>query len=225
MLALTECRRGMIGITAAAVRNPIFDWTALFPEDVGNVSSKMSKMGPVRKQPYEETTSVDSPNTNFLSVEDLLALRNCYFHKPENYFDPFASPSLFFRTASSELPYDSPFKDFSGARREEEKEEEYNIEGIVKKRTSPRKYPPSSSLLLPSMRVEVGKDYVLKEQCLEFIELMRRSYRRTELDPENLVKSPAYRIFEVVERKELGLWDGKDVTEMGNWFGEVLRKT
>ncbi|KAL8810104.1 MAG: hypothetical protein Q9223_007822, partial [Gallowayella weberi] len=76
MLALTECTP--TGITAAALGNPIVDWSS----------------------PIQHPISTD-PNS---LDRDLNSLHSSSFTKPEHRYDPFASPLLFFRTPAFELP-------------------------------------------------------------------------------------------------------------------------
>ena len=93
MLALTECRKGEPGVVAAAINNPLADWVQ--PEEELHVTapkSSLAKFG----QSY-----------NGLEITDLLRARGSYFPKPETYFDPFASPLLFFRMPGTAVPSNS----------------------------------------------------------------------------------------------------------------------
>ena len=205
MLALTEgigksSNPKLPGISALAVGNPILDWTTLTQTDSDGV--------------------VVRP----LSVSGLLATRTTYFPTPETYFDPFASPLLFFRTPSSEIPNDSRAPNEHGLPNGNP-EDENSLSQPVKKRRSARKYPPAgSNLILPWTKVEVGKDWVLKDQGADLIEMMRKSYKRSEAERPAEATNPVKREFEVMEREGLGLWDEKDVLEIGQWFGEVLKE-
>ena len=208
MLALTEgvgkpAEIGFPGISALAVGNPILDWTALTQTD-RNAQNDLIDLG--------------------VSANNLLTTRQVYFPKPEMYFDPFASPLLFFRTPASEIPNDAP------APNEHEllkagTEDENSLLQTVKKRRSARKYPPAGSdLILPWTKVEVGKECVLKDQGVDLVDMMRKSHRRSEAEWTAEGTNPVKREFEVMERGGLGLWDEKHALEIGQWFGEILRK-
>ncbi|CAK3958264.1 alpha beta-hydrolase [Lecanosticta acicola] len=114
MLALTECRAGEPGVVAAAVGNAIVDWVA-FQNEEAQVWS------PVKKSPLPTTTT--TPSNTALTTAILARLRAQLFRKSAQYYDPFASPALFFRTAGSEIPEDVDV-DVEGEEEEEEEEEE-----------------------------------------------------------------------------------------------------
>lgn len=83
MLALTEGRANQPGrITAAALRDPVLDWVG-----IDDLSTKDGGDG---------------------YVEELLKLRDQIFTKPAQYFDPFASPMLFLRSAGKPIPPHTP---------------------------------------------------------------------------------------------------------------------
>lgn len=92
MLAVTECRKGEPGIVAAAVNNPLADWVQ--PDDELEETSPKSSLVKF------------GAKHNGLTIDDLLRARGNYFLKPETYFDPFASPILFFRTPGTGIPLD-----------------------------------------------------------------------------------------------------------------------
>lgn len=162
MLALTECREdstglGINGISAAAIGNPIVDWTGLFGTDSDPLTMPISEKDITRA----ERSSSSTTNAQPMSISGLSAARNSYFAKPDAYFDPFASPLLFFRTPASELPFDQAASlGYSGGSEPEDVPTE-----PVRKRRSARKHPPSGSKLrLPlHVRVEVGRDSTLKD--------------------------------------------------------------
>lgn len=223
MLALTECQNstknpGLQSISAVAVGNPIVDWTGLFGTASDPVVPYNASRASLRKDHGLSHTWDNQP----LSILGLSTIRNGLFRKPEAYFDPFASPLLFFRTPSVELPDDGPlstsiaFDGDSGEKRSDT--------SAVRKRRSFRKYPPAGfGLALPQMRVEVGTRSVLKDQGTELIELMQKSVKRTENEVillDDHVVNPNLDLF---EREGLGLWDEGRMFEIGQWFGEVLR--
>ena len=222
MLALTECFETPAelepqGISALAVGNPILDWTALTPSDVKRTASQE---GLFRKlSAFPEGTNNDS-----LSTDGLCDIREAFFPKAEKYFDPFASPLLFFRTPSTEIPNDATasveHSFLNGG-----PEDDDSLLPPIKKRRSPRKYPPAgSNLLLPWTRVDVGQDWVLKDQGADLVECMQKSFRRSETERIDDAKSTVTRDFEILERAGMGLWDEKHMLEIGQWFGEKLRR-
>ena len=215
MLALTECHSASLGISAAALGNPIVDWTALHSSGTRPESEITGRTKVTKK-------NQKSLEKNLLAIDSLVTLREEYFPKAEKYHDPFASPLLFFRTPSSELPLEhTPPQPSDG---------DSNPENAVLEPTQTRrflrKYPPTySDLILPHMRVNVGKESVLKDQGIELVDLMRRSFGRWEVDRfTHLGKDYPQRGFETVDREGLGLWDEKEILEIGHWFGDVLRK-
>ena len=215
MLALTECDSASLGIGAAALGNPIVDWTALHSPDAKPESKATSRI-------KVTTKSQGLWEKYLLSIESLLTLREEYFPKAEKYHDSFASPLLFFRTPSSELPLEhTPTQSSDG-----DSNPEIAVLESTQKRRFLRKYPPTySDLILPHVRVNVGKDSVLKDQGIELVDLMRRSFDRCEVDRfTHLGKDYPQRRFEVVDWEGLGLWDEKEILEIGHWFGDVLRK-
>ena len=219
MLALTECFAELEpqGISALAVGNPILDWTALTASDATRNAPHGGFFRKIAIFP-------DGAHNESLSANGLLDIRRAYFLKAETFFDPFASPLLFFRTPSSEIPNEatSPAEHdlLNGG-----PEESAPLLPPVKKRRSARRYPPTgSNLLFPSTLVEVGKDWVLKDQGVDLVELMQKSFNRSEIEETADAKNTARRDIEVVERDGIGLWDEKHALEIGQWFGEILRK-
>ena len=215
MLALTECHSASLGISAAALGNPIVDWTALHSSGIRPESEIMGSMKVTKK-------NQKSLEKNLLAIDSLVTLREEYFPKAETYHDPFASPLLFFRTPSAELPLEhTPPQPADG-----DSNPENAVLEPTKTRRFLRKYPPTySDLILPHMRVNVGKESVLKDQGIELVDLMRRSFGRWEVDRfTHLGKDYPQRRFEAVDWEGLGLWDEKEILEIGHWFGDVLRK-
>ena len=222
MLALTECfhapeKPERSGISALAVGNPILDWTALVKSEA---TRSALEAGDVRKSDgFQRGAKSDS-----LSDNDLCDIRDIYFSKAEHYFDPFASPLLFFRTPGCEIPHTTAtlaeHSLLNGGL-----EDDNALSPPVRKRRSARKYPPTgSNLLLPCTRMDVGKDCVLKDQAMDIIEMMRKSFRRSEVESTADANNLAGRDFEVLEVDGVGLWDEKHTFEIGQWFGEQLRK-
>lgn len=162
MLALTECRRGEPGVTAAAVNSPIVDW--VLPEDIDE------------------------------SAESLLQARQDFFAKPAAYFDPFASPILFFRTPGAEVPVIKPEMDdmtcLSMIEREDFYRQQMMLSGIsneespptepTAKKKAPRLFPSKNlNLELPSLYASCGTTPPLRDQALELTQAMRKSIARS----------------------------------------------
>ena len=223
MLALTEClhtpeKAERHGISALAVGNPILDWTAL---TISEATRSAVEAGDVRKSDgFQRGAKNDSLSTN-----DLCDIRDTYFSKVEHYFDPFASPLLFFRTPGCEIPDTTATLTEHGLPNGE-LEDENTLSPPVKRRRSARKYPPmGSNLLLPWTRMDVGKNCVLKDQAMDIIEMMRKSFRRSEIESAADAKNVVGRDFEILEAEGIGLWDEKRTFEIGQWFGEQFRKS
>ena len=213
MLALTESHSLMQGVTAAAIGNPIVDWTALFTPEANKAPVPAEELV---KDPQKDATVGPAPRI----LESLLTMRGKLFTRTERYHDPFASPLLFFRTPSSDLPTELGQLDLDS-----DLDTGHQTTEAVKKRRSLRKYPPrGSNLVLPHMRVDIGKENVLRDQGTELIELMRRSHSRADVERNSLQDVLPSRISEVVERPGCGWWHKKEIQEIGRWFGEVLRR-
>ena len=224
MLALTECHSTKHGIIAGAIGNPIADWTSLSFEGRGADAihaRSASGSGSVLKELH---ASVALTSSEHLTVNSLISLREKIFPKEETFFDPFASPSLFFRTPSFDLPPPTQRFSFMDPTSNRESEDDTSP-ALVKKRRSHRKYPPlSSGLRIPRMRFEVGQKNVWKNQGLELAELTRRSVDlwENEEQQESSHMHGKNRI-DLVHRTESGLWGDKEIVEIGYWFAEVFR--
>lgn len=196
MLALTECRMGESRIAAAAVNNPLVDW--VFPEPALQRSSSHendmpwmdnlpldewvdASLFPSSQKPKGKTRRKATPPSwtqhaqhPVLSASSLRYARNGLFRKSANYFDPFASPILFFRTAGADVPPDEPLDDFASL-----VEDGSTMPVATARRVSHRLYPSTGSALrLPDMRVSFGEESVLHDQGVELVKLMRRSVLR-----------------------------------------------
>lgn len=192
MLALTECRKGEPGVVAAATNNPLVDWVAPDEDlDVTAPKSSLAKFG---------------SRYAGLEIEDLLRARGNYFPKPETYFDPFASPLLFFRTAGAEIPPSrrSEVDDLellSSIEREDFHRQQQLLSGISTRslqdiasgredegseikpttplRKSSRLFPNKNlNLVLPSFRVSTGNASPLSDQAQELSQALRKSVIR-----------------------------------------------
>ena len=200
-----------------AVGNPIVDWTALTPNDG---IQDAPQAGIFRKTGGFPTGA----NNEALSADGLCDIREAFFSKAERYFDPFASPLLFFRTPATEIPNEAAAS-IEHSLLNGGPEEDIPLLPLATKRRSARKYPPTNSnLLLPWTRLEVGKLCVLRDQGVDLVEMMRKSFRRLEVERTADTKRAVKRNFDIVEREGMGLWDKKHMHEIGQWFGETLRR-
>lgn len=192
MLALTECRKGEPGIVAAAVNNPMVDWVA--PEDDLDVTAPKSSLAKFGQ------------NYAGLETSDLLRAKGNYFPKPETYFDPFASPMLFFRTPGAEIPPSrrSEVDDLellSSIEREDFHRQQLLLSGLSTRslqdiasgkeedanaakptaplRKSSRMFPSKNlNLVLPSFHVSTGNASPLSDQAQELSQALRKSVVR-----------------------------------------------
>lgn len=218
MLALTECQAQGQSISAAALGNPVSDWTALFPADQNkDAKDPTSSRYHATKDPKASTAGPRDGQT----TDSLLRLRDKIFPQPAKFFDPFASPSLFFRTPSIDLPptVNPLLVEPSSS------EAEMPDEPLVRKRRSHRTHPPlNSNLRIPRIRVEIGMENVLHDQGIELWQLIRRSVilrQRTERSLEEGEADGGDQI-EFLKRDGAGLWGEKEAGDIGRWFAEVL---
>ena len=220
MLAVTECSSTPEdlepqGISALAVGNPILDWTALIPRDpIPNIS---------RAQFFRKGGGSPRGSDNeCLTANGLCNIRDAFFSKAETYFDPFASPLLFFYSPRTELP-DEANTSIKYSLLNSVPEYECPPVPPVMECRSPRQYPPAgSNLMLPWTKVEVGDDCILADQGAHLVKMMRRSSMNSGADRGTSAKN-VKRDFEIVQRDGIGLWDEKHALEIGQWFGEKLR--
>ena len=219
MLALTECHR-QGGVAAAAVSNPIVDWSAL---DLPPGLTNQTRKGARRSAPEAEEKESDIQKTpdGVLLRNQLLAMRKSCFSKPEKYFDPFASPLLFFRTPRFAVPGTLMHPDESHDEGYESAEEGASTT-LVKKRLSYRAYPPlGSDLRLPRFCIEVGEDSPLKDQGLELVHLMERSLVKSKDVEVEGTERP--KRFGGLTRKGSGSWDEADFFRIGQWFHHIFQ--
>ncbi|KAL8675096.1 MAG: hypothetical protein Q9168_000467 [Polycauliona sp. 1 TL-2023] len=193
MLAITECNPN--SITAAALGNPIVDWSSPLQPPASNESNSLGR-------------NIKNLHTNS-------------FAKPEHRYDPFASPLLFFRTPAYELPtpslYGNSFPPSASPNAASTSSSE-----LVTRRRSHRKHPPQGSgLVFPATRIDIGSDFMMRDQAIEFAELMQRSVKLYEREVRTTARDDRV---EIVEREHEGLWEEKDVMDIGRWMGEMLRR-
>lgn len=194
MLALTESKMGESRIAAAAIHHPIVDW--IFPEpdpDVkifddsdeegelieDDISPESLTASLSKALKSKRSRSKKKPPTSWelyganseLSASTLLHIRDDIFKKPASYFDPFASPVLFFRSPGVEVPTDRSYLTY-----EPPMEIESNL---TRKRKVHRVFPPSySTLRIPHFLISISDESPLRDQDEEFVRLMRRSVVR-----------------------------------------------
>jgi acetyl esterase/lipase len=158
MLALTECRTGRPGVVAAALRDPAVDWPGLDDADDG----------------ADDMTST------------LLGLRKQLFRKPEQYFDPFASPMLFLRSAGRDVPTEPALMDEMAEltllnRQETARELGFSPPPEAAKpiRKTANRYPsPSLGLTLPNFYISATQGLGLGSQAEELARRIKQAHRR-----------------------------------------------
>lgn len=226
MLALTECRPEKQGISAAAVGNPITDWTALFPPEPSPASSK--ELAARSKGPrFSPAATASSEEALALTPLSLLDQRDKIFTKPEHYHDPFASPLLLFSTPSTILP--SVYSEMSST--SDSGSDPYALGEDVpstpdRVRRSHRKYPPpGSALRLPHMRIEVGKKSGLREQGMDISDRLVKSVKYWEEESYGAVgEDTLLDRLSLVKREKVGLWGDREAADVGAWMGEMLKQ-
>lgn len=280
MLACTEGRVGRVGhVKAVVVGGPVVDWTGMFPVEERDGEGKGAGagaganidrngngtldvkgeveggVGTTKKRTAKTRTKPDSwrdySNHRLLPASTLLHARDTLFAKPEHYHDPFASPLLFFRTASSDIPSLDPSptslldpldpNDTSDSNTEAIKEATL-IDFICKRRAHRRHPPLGSGLILPRARVDVGRESVLRDQGVEFVESMRRSVGVSERGRIKLGEGAwedggfgggnegmgremgkGEERIELRELQGVGFWTEEEMVGVGEWAGRVMR--
>ena len=215
-LALTECHTRKAGIRAAVLGNPVSDWTAMYPVSKPGSAEATSRF--TKKKVAAPKASWDTfAESSLLPTSAVLKARNTFFSAPEDYFDPFASPVLFFKTPATEVPPDIDPIDEVFA------EWDLSFREFEKKRRSPRRYPgPDAYLRLPDTRVWVGDGCVLRDQGIELAQCIARS-NNLHGGPDGRGEGTGWERVEVQVKSGVGVWGEKEFKEMGQWFGQVLR--
>ena len=226
-LALTECSTRRAGVRAAVLGNPVSDWTAMHPvPKPGSAAVSAAAMAAAMAQPAKRRKSAKADTrsswdahaaSRSLPVSALLRARTELFSNPADYFDPFASPLLFFKTAATEVPprvdpIDEVFATFDMSLRAHEA-----------KRRSVRRYPGSQAeLKLPDTRMWVGEECALKDQGIELAQSVARS-NNLYGGSQGKGEGSGWERVEVQVKDGIGLWGEKEFAVMGEWFGRVLR--
>ena len=201
MLALTECQLGRTGINTAFVSNPICDWVSMQESDtklqhIVNASEDTMSPRPALRQSHRRKGGPVVPSLALfasnacLPSSSLFTARSSLFKDPSSYFDPFASPSLFFRTpgASPSVSHESD-ESSPSSRPDDHVEDKVTLTA----RKAYLKYPPSHlALRLPPFRIEMGAQNPLRDQVEEFANLLSRSHRIARPNSEKAVKGGDY---------------------------------
>jgi acetyl esterase/lipase len=209
-VGLTECHAYRTGVSAMLLSNPVADWTSMHPINVPtptlltpSPSPEPKKRGGKRK-PTLPSWEKHAQHTH-LSTTSLIRARTTLFKNAGDYFDPFASPLLFFKTPSTEVPGDiDPLEELFA-----------EMEGIVrpqdKKRKSARVYPQKGSdLNLPMTMTWLGRESVLADQVQD----LRKS----------IAKAAGPGKTDYALREGIGFWDAKALWEVGRWFALAFEK-
>jgi acetyl esterase/lipase len=252
MLALTESRIGETRIAALAAHNPVLDWIFPEPEQVVDESDHDGEFGDLVEDgapPPKKTKSRGRKKKKLSSWElygskptlpasSLLNLRSTIFRKPANYFDPFASPILFFRSPGADVPVDPLSLTTDDPLPAE-------LQGRpTRRRKVHRVFPPTGSTLkLPRTLLSFDRNSVLSDQNDEMVRLMRRAVMRkylASLDVEGTdadwrtsmaTANAEERIEAWVHEGPLQVWGNdaedarewrQDVEEVGSWMRQAL---
>ena len=171
----------------AAVSNPLVDWVDL---SGAGASVKRKKGG--KKSKALAATQGDA------AIKALLPLRTQLFKRPQEYFDPFASPMLFFRSAGVDVPPPAlpPVDDLDRLSLLEREEvikqashgmataQDTGIDESTGKadeaiRTYSRRYPSKSlGLRLPQLFISSGTSQPFHGQAGELTKHLRQSVTR-----------------------------------------------
>lgn len=212
MLALTECHASsrVPRIVAAAVNEPILDWSAFDGPD--NV---------VPKERSRKTAKTRVEHA-VLNAPVLKGIRNELFASKATFEDQFASPLLFFRHATSHEPDQ---EDVSTLSRSSDSTEQSSGIPPHKPITQRSKIYPSksSALSLPTFRISSGTGSILRPQLSDFAKVVRRAIVRTSSlrDAEH----GAHDGVELVTTKKSHLWSqaGRgELEDIAGWFRNVL---
>ncbi|MCJ1402546.1 hypothetical protein MMC11_005766 [Xylographa trunciseda] len=252
MLALTECHAHKSGsIKALVLGAPVVDWTAMYAvtsistaedtttpgdqQQATSDSTPITKPKPSKRKPPHADSWLTHASNPLLSASTLLQARDALFAKPEHYHDPFASPLLFFRTASSDIPLPENILAayFASSAPAASADSPEATAAFLKPRRAHRRYPPlGSGLLLPRTRIDVGAGSVLRDQGVELAEAMRRSWMRyggrgagtgrggSPEREDGQGEGEENVQLRVVEGE--GLWGEEELVGVGRWVAETL---
>lgn len=224
MLALTECKPWLPHIAAAALHEPMMDWPNLRLEE----HSTQAGSGI-----YEDT-------------KRSLALRNTIFRQPVDYFDPFASPTLFFRTPGVPVPEatndgtdQDEFVDLAELEKLDFHRQQTQFSSLrnaltdgdttsqhkrfataepTKQRRSSRRFPPmGSGLVLPNFRLTHGAGSIMARSIEDFATCVRKSMVRDSEDREQ-----ARLDVEEVVQVHCTRTSEMDVDGVADWFHDIL---
>ncbi|KAG5999918.1 hypothetical protein E4U43_001797 [Claviceps pusilla] len=218
-LALTESHsHARFGVRGLIAYNGIFNWTMFLPDH------RVNGLWGRAKEPRLPSTPFKDSHLHKIH-ENVPAL----FHKPDNLFDPFASPSLFFHCPGLVLPESFSMTEEDAALNDNITSDENMASTLVKApRMSHLVFPPRHTTLKipdtlivyesgppPAVGNADGKSsakttrrrtksdgHSFRSQARELVGLMRRSV-------------------DMVELKERVKWDGPDID---SWAEEATRR-
>ncbi|GAM82456.1 hypothetical protein ANO11243_004360 [Dothideomycetidae sp. 11243] len=244
MLALTECHSRGHRIAAAAANDPILDW--IFPEAVANEISQIPSSSSRAKKNDKSAFWLEMQRDPALM--EMIKARPSLFRKPADWFDPFASPTLFFRSAGISVPTDHAIDEFDEISRLNQQDflrEQRQLSAITladssnttddeeaqkKPRKASTRFPNvGSGLTLPSLQLMTADHGMFHEQAAEMIHLTHRSMVRTDelrhADPDIAVMHAQERATHVIREPDSKYWhEGWDrgIADVAQWFREVL---
>ncbi|MDI1489753.1 MAG: hypothetical protein OHK93_000951 [Ramalina farinacea] len=204
--------------------NPILDWTDVIPEDRDMVPQDLTADSISHPQDTKAVNTMSTP-----SMSALMARRKEIFLKPDHFFDPFASPLLFFRTPCFDLPYKYTHPALVASSEASERDAASTDESttpLKRKRTYDRRFPSSGSeTVFPPMRLAVSEDWMLKRQSLELQHRVGKSLRRQERKHAEGEMSEGNNPVLVEEVNLSKSKSTSDVLLAARWLGEVLRRS
>jgi acetyl esterase/lipase len=233
-LALTECRKPRSGVVAAAVNNPIVDWTVheRLEEDLLKRKKTPSRAKMSSWELYKDS--------DLLPASRILTLRQLLFSTPDAYFDSFASPIHFFRSPAIDCPGD-------GTHRDRSLEQGMPSAPVVRRRARHVFPPASSDLVLPYIQITSGESSILHSQCAELMQRISDSHVRRHLSSPGINEgrrlpsdndelsgvqsavNQTHQTFSLNTVPGIGLWGVKDesswksdIKHVGHWFNDIL---
>ncbi|KAF4549737.1 Hypothetical protein D9617_20g027930 [Elsinoe fawcettii] len=245
MLALTECHSKGHGITTSAVHEPLLNW--VLPEE--SALEKQIEDTSVSKR--KKSSSNLSKPLDADMLRSLISTRSECFKGPGDWFDPFASPLLFFRSSNAPIPLTDPnapvdeFSELSALNQQNffkqqrilsalnsapglidtpiRRIEDEDNGSVLKK--SARRYPRvDSDLTLPTFRLSTGPTRFWQAQVEEFSRYLRRSMIRTdELKKRDMASAELHAEERVVHDVYAGHHDRDErLSDTAEWFRNVL---
>ncbi|KAF2224535.1 hypothetical protein BDZ85DRAFT_216616 [Elsinoe ampelina] len=242
MLALTECRTKGHRIAAAALHDPLLNW--VMPEEVTQDLDEAAMRRDSRRRP----AFVPSNDTDTSILRAIVSARSELFKTPGDWFDPFASPLLFFRSSNAAIPTSDPnapvdeFAELSAMNQHDFMRQQLKLSAmsnfaghdtgidveddpVGSLRRSARRYPRiDSGLTLPNFRLTIGPDGVWRAQAEEFTKYVWRSMIRTdELKKQDMAAAELHAAERVFHESYDGEIQAEEcLADTAEWLRDVL---